>query len=348
MKVRWDANKEMAQNMFEAIGRTPLVRLNKVTKGPKPQILGKIEYFSPTGSLKDRIYYRMITEAVERGDLKPGMTIIESSTGNAGIACAFVGGILGYPVVIVMPAGMSEERKKIIRAYGAEIVETPGAESDVDLSLEKVEEIKAAAPGKYWEPRQYTNPDNVTAHFTTTGPEIWEQTKGEVDIFVATQGTGGTLTGVGRYLKRMKPEVKLFAVEPTEAPMLSKREWGSHKIEGIGDGFVPHNLDLSILEGVVLTTSEEAIEMGQRLALEEGIFCGVSSGSNVVAAIKLAKRYPETDTIVTMINDSGQRYFSTELCGEVKEIEVPEREHPMDDYTKEQLDKYQARWVIIE
>ncbi|HIC93060.1 MAG TPA: cysteine synthase family protein, partial [Anaerolineae bacterium] len=242
MAINWDANRNVAANIFDTIGRTPLVRLNKVTEGVKPQILGKIEYFSPTGSLKDRIYYRMITEAIRRGELKPGMTIIESSTGNAGIACACIGRMLGYPVIIVMPAGMSEERKMIMRAYGAQIIETPGAESDVDLCLEKVKELKADEPGKYWEPNQYTNPDNVMAHYTTTGPEIWEQTGGQVDIFVATQGTGGTLTGVGRYLKERKPSVKLFAGEPTEAPMLARRQWGSHRIEGIGDGFVPRNL----------------------------------------------------------------------------------------------------------
>lgn len=348
MSIKWDANKNVAGNMFEAIGRTPLVRFNSVAKGVKPQILGKIEYFSPSGSLKDRIFYRMITQALKRGDLRPGMTIIESSTGNAGIACAFVGRMLGYPVVVVMPAGMSEERKMIMRAYGAQIIETPGAESDVDLCLEKVEEMMAAEPGKYWEAGQYTNPDNIEAHYTTTGPEIWEQTSGEVDIFVATQGTGGTLTGVGRYLKERKPSVKLFAGEPTEAPMLARREWGSHRIEGIGDGFVPRNLDLSILDGIFLTTSEEAIEMAKRLAVEEGIFCGISSGSNVAGAIKAANRYPEAKVVVTMINDTGQRYFSTPLCGVQKEIEIPEREHPMDDYTKEQLDKYQAGWAIIE
>ena len=165
---------------------------------------------------------------------------------------------------------------------------------------------------------------------------------------VATQGTGGTLTGVGRYLREQKPDVKLYAIEPAEAPMLSKREWGSHKIEGIGDGFVPFNLDLSLLNGIITTTSEQAIRMGQRLSLEEGVFCGISSGSNVAAAIKLAQKHPDLKAIVTMINDTGQRYFSTELCGVKKDIEIPEREHPMDDYTREQLDKYQAGWVIIE
>lgn len=348
MEVKWDANKKIANNMFEAIGRTPLLRFNKVTQGLESHILGKIEWFSPTGSLKDRIFYEMITQAIERGDLKPGMEIIETSTGNAGIACSFVGKMLGYKVTIVMPDGMSEERMKIMRAYGADIIFTPGAESDVDLCIAKTAEIKAANPGKYWEPDQYGNADNIGAHYKTTGPEIWEQTGGQVDAFVATQGTGGTITGVGRYLREQNARVKLFAIEPTEAPMLSRREWGSHKIEGIGDGFVPFNLDLSLLDGIITTTSREAIQMGQRLALEEGVFCGISSGSNVVAAIKLAARHPELKNIVTMINDTGQRYFSTELCGEPKEVEIPERDHPMDQYTIDQLDEYQSGWEIIE
>ncbi len=348
MSVKWDANNKIAENMFQAIGRTPLVRFNSVGRETQPEILGKIEWFSPTGSLKDRIFFEMITKAIEKGDLKPGMEIIETSTGNAGIACSFVGKMLGYKVTIVMPDGMSEERMKIMRAYGAEIIFTPGAESDVDLCIAKTAEIKAANPGKYWEPDQYGNANNIGAHYNTTGPEIWEQTGGRVDAFVATQGTGGTLTGVGRYLREQNPEVKLFAIEPAEAPMLSKREWGSHKIEGIGDGFVPFNLDLGLLDGIITTTSQEAIEMGRRLALEEGVFCGISSGSNVAAAVKLAERHPELGRIVTMINDTGQRYFSTELCGEQKEVEIPEREHPMDKYTIDQLDKYQSGWEIIE
>jgi cysteine synthase A len=348
MGVKWDANRKIAGNMFDAIGRTPLVRFHSVAGEVEPEVLGKIEWFSPTGSLKDRIFYEMITQAIERGDLKPGMEIIETSTGNAGIACSFVGKMLGYKVTIVMPDGMSEERMKIMRAYGAEIIFTPGAESDVDLCIAKTAEIKAADPGKYWEPDQYGNPNNIGAHYKTTGPEIWEQTGGRVDAFVATQGTGGTLTGVGRYLREQNPGVKLFAIEPAEAPMLSRREWGSHKIEGIGDGFVPFNLDLSLLDGIITTTSDEAIEMGRRLALEEGVFCGISSGSNVAAALKLARRHPELERIVTMINDTGQRYFSTELCGEQKEVEIPERDHPMDQYTIDQLDQYQSGWEIIE
>ncbi len=348
MSIQWDKNKRAASNILELIGRTPLIELTKISKNINPKISAKIEFFSPTGSLKDRIYYEMITKAEEEGTLKPGMKIIETSTGNAGIACTFVGQLKGYPVTIIMPAGMSEERKKLIRAYGGTVIETPGGESDVDLCLEKAQEIKAQDPGKYFEPNQYGNPDNINAHYKTTGPEIWEQTEGQVDVFLASQGTGGTLTGVGKYLKEKNPEIKLFAVEPTEAPMLSKREWGSHKIEGIGDGFVPYNLDLSILTGIITTTSQEAIKMARQLSMEEGLFCGISSGCNVVAALKMAKKFPETRMIVTMINDTGQRYFTTELCGEEKHIEIPEREHPMDNYTKEQLNKYQHNWVIIE
>jgi cysteine synthase A len=348
IEINWAKYRDAAPNILECIGNTPLVRLNNVTAGVNGMIFAKLEYYNPTGSLKDRIYYEMIRKAEQRGILRKGMTIIESSTGNAGISCAFIGGLLGYKVVIVMPQGMSEERKKIIKAYGAELIETPGGESDVDLSLAKVQELKMGAPEKYWEPAQFSNPDNISAHFEHTGPEIWSQTDGKLDIFVASQGTGGTLTGVGRFLKSKNPDIKLFAVEPAEAPLLSKRQWGSHRIEGIGDGFVPRNLDLSLLEGVVTTTSDEAIEMAKHLAIEEGIFCGISSGCNVVAALKLAKHYPDAKVIVTMINDTGQRYFSTELCDVKKELEVPERAHPIDDHSKRELDKYQSRWVIID
>ncbi|KXB03397.1 hypothetical protein AKJ35_00545 [candidate division MSBL1 archaeon SCGC-AAA833F18] len=348
--VEWSKNKHYFDNIMETIGRTPLVKLDKIPEeeGIDASILGKIEWFSPTGSLKDRIFYEMITKAIERGELKPGMKIIEASTGNAGIACSFVGNLLGYDVTIVMPEGMSEERIKIMEAYGANVVLTPGAESDVDICLEKVQEMMEENPGEYWWANQYDNPDNVNAHYKTTGREIWEQTDGNVNAFLATQGTGGTITGVGRYLKEKNPSVKLYAGEPKEAPMLSKREWGAHRIEGIGDGFVPRNLDLSQLTGIFVTSSDEAIEMAKRLASEEGIFCGISSGSNVAGAIKLAKKHSELKTIVTMINDTGQRYYSTPLCGVEKELEIPEREHPMDEYTINELNKYQDDWEIIE
>lgn len=318
------------------------------SEGIKAQILVKLEYMNPTGSLKDRIYHEMITRAIERGDLKPGMEILEASTGNAGISCSFVGTTLGYKVTIVIPAGMSQERMKIMRAYGASVINTPGGESDVDLCLEKIRKLKKAKPGRFWEPSQFNNEDNVAVHYKTTGPEIWEQSGGRVNCFLASQGTGGTLTGVGRFLREKNSKVALFAVEPSEAPILARRRWGTHKIEGIGDGFVPRNLDLSHLKGIITTGSDESIRMAKRLAREEGIFCGISSGCNVIAAIKAARKHPEFQTIATMINDTGQRYFSTELCGEEKHIEVPEREHPLDDYTIQQLDTYQSRWEIIE
>ena len=350
MAVQWNSSKKYAKNIFDTIGRTPLVQLNRIPKqeGINSKILVKLEWFSPSGSLKDRIYYNMLRKAERRGDLKKGMTILECSTGNAGIGCSFVAASLGYPCIIVMPEGMSEERKKIDIAYGTQMVYTPGGESDVDLALARLEEIRRADPKKYYVPAQFENADNIEAHYKTTGPEIWEQTHGAIDAFIMTQGTGGTLTGVGKYIRRFKRNLKLYAVEPAECPLLSKRQWGPHGIEGIGDGFVPRNLDLSVLNGIVTTTTEEALVMAKRLSREEGMFCGISSGSNVAAAVKLAKRYPKLKTIVTLLCDTGQRYFSTALCDSPKHVEIPEREHPMDDYTRHQLDKYQQQWDVIE
>jgi len=344
----WDSNRKYSRSILDTIGHTPLVRLNRVTSELTAEILVKLEYFSPSGSLKDRIYLNMIEKAERRGDLKPGMTILECSTGNAGIACSFVAAVKGYSCIIVMPEGMSEERKKTDLAYGTEMVYTPGGESDVDLALARLEEIRSADPPKYWVPSQFDNPDNIEAHYKTTGPEIWEQAGGRLDAYVSTQGTGGQVTGIGRYLRQQKPKIKLYAAEPAECPLLSKREWGEHKIEGIGDGFVPRDLDLSLLDGIVTVSSEEAMSMARRLSREEGIFCGISSGANVVAAGKVAARHPEMKRVVTMICDSGQRYFSTELCGEPKHVESPEREHPIDEYTRAQLDKYQRHWEIID
>jgi cysteine synthase A len=327
-----------------------MVKLDRIARNSQisATIFGKLELFNPTGSLKDRIYYEMIRKGIESNELKPGMEIIEASTGNAGISCSFIGHLLGYKVSIVMPKGMSIERVKMIRAFGGDVIFTEGAESDVDLAIKKIKEIINKNPGKYWWVDQYSNPNNPNAHFKTTAPEIWEQTEGKVDCFLASVGTGGTLTGIGKFLRKKNTKVRLYAVEPAEAPMLSKRTWGSHRIEGIGDGFVPKNLDLSLLTGIITITSDEAIAMARRLALEEGIFCGISSGCNVMAALKVARKHPEIKSIVTMINDSGQRYFSTELCMEKKELTVPVREHPLDEYTITELNKYQHSWEIIE
>jgi len=350
MPVRWNAARRYHPSIFAAIGRTPMVQLNRIpaAAGVKAKVLVKVEYFSPSGSLKDRIYWNMFERAESRGALKKGMTVLECSTGNAGIGCSFVAAVKGYPCIIVMPEGMSEERKKLDVAYGAQMVYTPGGESDVDLALEKLESIRRKGPKKYFVPAQFENPDNIDAHIKTTGPEIWEQTGGRIDAFIMTQGTGGTLTGVGRYIRRRKKALRLFAIEPAECPLLSRRQWGPHGIEGIGDGFVPRNLDVSMLDGIVTTTTDESMDMARRLAREEGIFCGVSSGANVAGAIKLAKAHPEFKMIVTLICDTGQRYFSTELCGNPKHVEIPERDHPMDPYTTKQLNRHQKGWEIID
>ena len=340
---------EKDSSILDVIGNTPTIRLSKIPAAERirSEIFGKLEFFNPTESLKDRIYKEMILGAIKRGDLKPGMEILEASTGNAGIACTFIGTRLGYRVTIVMPEGMSDERKKMIKAFGGDLILTPGAESDVDLCLDKIEELLKKNKGKYWVPAQFSNPDNPLAHYKSTGPEIWSQLGGKVDAFVASQGTGGALTGVGRYLREKNPKVKLYAVEPSEAPILSHSKWGTHKIEGIGDGFVPRNLDLSLLDGVVTTTSDESIEMTKRLSKEEGIFCGISSGCNVAAAVKLSRKHPELGRIATMINDSGGRYLSTEVFGTKKEKSVPRTSKPLDQYTVEQLGKYQSGFDII-
>ena len=347
MPLRWDTHRSALSSISEAIGRTPLVRLNRVTTHVRPAIYVKVEWFGPSGSLKDRIYLHMFERAEARGELKPGMRVLECSTGNAGIACAFIAAVKGYPCTIVMPAGMSEERKKIMRAYGADLVFTPGGESDVDLSLKRLAEIRAGDPTGYWVPGQFSNVDNIDAHTRATGPEIWEQAGGVVGAFVAAQGSGGTLTGVGRHLRERDGRVRLYAVEPAECALLARRAWGPHGIEGIGDGFIPDNLDVSLLTGVITTTTEESVAMARRLAAEEGLFCGISTGCNVAAALKLALRHPELPSIITMANDTGQRYFTTPLCGEAKHIDVPEREHPMDEKTREELDRWQAKWEIL-
>jgi cysteine synthase len=338
--VDWMRRARIAESIVDTATMTPMVRLRRVVGDAKPAIVAKIEYFSPSGSVKDRILPHLVAQAERRGDLRPGMSIIEGTTGNTGIATACVGAARGYRVVIVMPAGMSEERKKTIGAYGAELVLTPGAESDVDLVIARVQEIKAASPGTYWEVGQFVNADNIEAHYRTTGPEIWEQTEGRIGALVLSQGTGGTISGSARYLKEQNPSIKMFAVEPAECDILAGGSWGAHKIEGIGDGFIPEVLQLDYLDGVVTTTSDEALQMARRLAREEGIFCGISSGCNVAAALKVARRYPDSGMIVTLVNDNGLRYFSTELYGVRSDLEVPEREHPISEADQARLARF--------
>src|SRR5262249_52440089 len=243
----WSRYRAALESIAAAVGRTPLVRLNRLGAGLEPSIHVKVEWYGATGSLKDRIYLHMFERAEVRGDLRPGMGVLECSTGNAGIACAWVAAVKGYSCTVVMPEGMSEERKKIMRAYGAELVFTPGGESDVDLALEKLEAIRARDPDGYWVPGQFSNADNIDAHYRTTGPEIWDQAGGIVGAFVASQGSGGTLSGVGRCLRERDARVQLYAAEPEECALLARRAWGPHGIEGIGDGFIPENLDVSLL-----------------------------------------------------------------------------------------------------
>jgi cysteine synthase len=341
----WDAHRGELPTLLEAIGRTPLVRLQRVAPAGV-ELLAKVEWYGPTGSVKDRIYAHMLARAEARGDLKPGMTIIECTTGNAGIACAAVAAIKGYPCVIVMPEGMSAERKAMIRGYGAELVLTPGAGTDIDLALAKMREIQGADPGRYFFPGEFENPDNPDAQ-RASGEEIWEQAGGRIDAVVASQGTGGWITGVSRALKRHDPGVRAFAVEPSECPLITEQRWGTHGVPGIGDGIIPPNLDLSLMDGVVTASTEEALAFARRLAEEEGMLCGPSSGINVAAAHKVAKAHPELRRIVTVVPDTGQRYLSGELFGERSPAQEPDREHVIDAHTLAMLAEHRDRLEFI-
>jgi len=326
----WGRYKKVAENVTELIGLTPLIKLRKLTEladMSELELFGKAEFMNPSGSLKDRILLKIIKDAMEKGELRPGMTLVESTTGNTGISTAMLGAHLGFHVLILMPEGMSEERVKAIRAFGAKIVTLPGAESDVDLAVKRAKEIVSLDPKQHFLVNQFNNEVNVQAHYETTGPEIWAQAEGKLDALVAAVGTGGTLTGVGRYLKEQNPSIKIYAVEPAECPVVSKQRWGTHQIEGVGDGFIPSIFDLSLPDGVILVSTESAIGMTQRIAHDEGLFLGISSGANVEACLKLHKRHPELKRVVTMLNDHGFRYFSTLLFGEMKEVSIPERPH---------------------
>lgn len=344
---RSDTEGASDPGILDTIGQTPLIELSGASNEAVATIYGKLEFLNPSGSIKDRIYHEMITEAESRGVLDAGTEILECSTGNAGIACTFVGSQLGYDVTIVMPEGMSEERKKVIRAYGGSLIETPGGESDVDLAVDRVEELRTEAPDQYWFPNQFSNPDNPAAH-ETTGQEILEDLGHAPDAFLAGQGTGGTVTGVGRRLRKTDPDTGVYALEPAEAPLLSCRQWGSHDIEGIGDGFVPENLDPALLDGVVAVESDDALDRARSLAADAGIFCGISSGANVEGAIRLASVRPAVDDVVTVIPDTGHRYFTTKLFESDHEIDVPERDHPLDDHSKSVLEEYQDGWEIVD
>lgn len=313
----WNRNQVIYENVLESIGLTPMIKLNKISAECSAEICVKLEYTNPSGSLKDRVVYSIVEKAEQRGDLQPGMILLEGTTGNTGIATAMVGAAKGYPVIIVMPEGMTEERKKTVEAYGAQLLLTPGAETDVDLVLEEVERLKTEHGDKIFEIGQFERQENLLAHIENTAPEIWEQTGGQIDAFIMCQGTGGTVTGTAKYFKEKNPAIKIFISEPAESPILAYGKIGQHKIQGIADGLIPPILDLDYIDGMILVSSEESMETAREIARREGIFCGISSGCNVAAALKLADRYPELRRIVTIINDNGLRYLSTELCGSI-------------------------------
>lgn len=298
----------------QLIGKTPLLELVHIeeTEGLEAKVLGKLEYFNPAGSVKDRIAKAMIDDAEQKGQLKPGSVIIEPTSGNTGIGLASVAAARGYRIIIVMPETMSVERRQIMKAYGAELVLTEGIKG-MKGAIAKADELAKEIPDSFI-PGQFVNPANPAVHRATTGPEIWEDTDGKVDIFVAGVGTGGTITGVGEYLKSQNPEVKVVAVEPASSPVLSKGTAGSHKIQGIGAGFVPDVLDTKVYDEVIAVKNEDAFAVGKQIGKKEGVLVGISSGAAVWAAIQLAKR-PENKgkTIVALLPDTGDRYLSTQL-----------------------------------
>lgn len=302
------------ESVDQLVGHTPLLELKRVEEahGVSARILGKLEYFNPAGSIKDRIAKAMIDDAEAAGILKPGATIIEPTSGNTGIGLASIAAARGYQLILTMPETMSIERRNLIKAYGAKIVLTDGAKG-MTGAIEKANELAAEIEGSFI-PGQFINPANPAIHKATTGPEIWQDTDGTVDILVAGVGTGGTLTGIGQYLKEQNPEVKLVAVEPSDSPVLSEGRAGSHKIQGIGAGFVPEVLDTTLYDEVITVESDDAFAIGREIGREEGVLVGISSGAAVWAALELAKR-PENEgkTIVAILPDAGERYLSTPM-----------------------------------
>ena len=298
----------------QLIGKTPLLELTHIEKalGLKAKVLAKLEYLNPAGSVKDRVAKAMIDDAEEKGLLKSGSVIIEPTSGNTGIGLAAVAAARGYRIIIVMPDTMSVERRQLMKAYGAELVLSEGAKG-MKGAIAKADELAAEIPDSFI-PGQFVNPANPKAHFETTGPEIYADTDGEVDIFVAGVGTGGTITGVGEYLKSKKPEIKVVAVEPATSPVLSKGTAGAHKIQGIGAGFVPKVLDTGVYDEIIPVANEDAFAVGKQIGKAEGVLVGISSGAAAWAAIELAKR-PENEgkTIVVLLPDTGDRYLSTPL-----------------------------------
>ena len=305
---------EIKNSFLDLVGNTPLVRVNNLIKKDelKADVLAKLEYFNPAGSVKDRIAKEMIQDALEKGLINENTTLIEPTSGNTGIGLSVVATALNLKIIITMPETMSVERRNLMKAYGAELVLTPGSEG-MKGAIAKAKELASQIENSFI-PGQFENPANPTAHYKTTGPEIYEQTEGKVDIFVAGVGTGGTISGIGKYLKEKNPEVKVVAVEPASSPVLSTGKGGAHKIQGIGAGFVPETLDTKIYDEIITVENEDAFATGKEMAKTEGILVGISSGAALYAAKELAKREENAGkTIVVLLPDGGDRYLSTPL-----------------------------------